>query len=115
LSIEPRLASHVQVSAFIRLANASGDFATVIRKGDRISGAILLISMVRGVNRMIYERFPSIDGSSSWQPSLREGDPTPQQVSEFVEKRSQRDPDLWVIELDTADDERLAGLLTSGG
>jgi hypothetical protein len=115
LSIEPRLASHVQVSAFIRLANASGDFATIIRKGDKISGAILLISMVRGVNRMIYERFPSLDGSSSWQPSLREGDPTAQQVSEFVEKRAKRDPDIWVIELDTADDERLAGLLASGG
>jgi len=46
--IEPRLASGVQISALKRLAEAEGDFATVLKKGDATSGAILLIGQVRG-------------------------------------------------------------------
>lgn len=113
MSIEPRLATHMQVSAFVRKANASGDFATVIRKGDKISGAILLIAQIRGSNPLIYERFPSLDGGQIWQPSLREKALSEAEITEYVKKRTSRDPDLWVIELDAADDERLAGLFTT--
>ncbi len=104
----------MQVSAFIRRTNAGGDFATVLQKGDATSGAIMLIGLVRGANPRIFERFPSLDGRSEWQ-SIQSTEPlTPEQVSALVEKRTRRDPDLWIIELDAADDERLSGLLASG-
>ena len=104
----------MQVSAFVRRANAGGDFATVLQKGDAISGAIMLIGLVRGANPRVFERFPSLDGRFAWQ-SIQSTDPlTPEQVVALIEKRTRRDPDLWVIELDAADDERLNGLLTSG-
>jgi hypothetical protein len=35
-------------------------------------------------------------------------------MAEFIEKRGQRDPDLWIIELDAADHERLDRLLGAG-
>ena len=111
---EPRLAAHMQVSAFIRKASAGGDFAAVLRKGDAISGAILLIGLVRGANPRIFERFPSLNGSSPWQ-SVHGIEPiSTDDVAKMIEKRASRDPDLWVIELDAADDERLNGLLTFG-
>ncbi len=114
MTIEPRLATHMQVSAFIRLANAAGDFATVVRKGDATSGAILLIGLIRGQNSVFYERFQTLDGLSAWQMSASAEKMTPEMMAEFIEKRGQRDPDLWIIELDAADHERLDRLLGAG-
>ncbi len=114
MAIEARLATHVQVSAFIRMANAGGDFAAVLHKGDATSGAIMLVGLIRGAHPVIYERFPSLDGKNAWQSFDSTAPETAQSVAELIEKRVQRDPDLWVIELDTADGERLDGLLNSG-
>jgi hypothetical protein len=112
MRIEPRLAAHMQVSTFVRRAHNEGDFAAVLRKGDPISGAILLIRVIRGKNPIIYERFPSLDGMYSWQNLPLKDSPTATEVDAYLEKRIQRDPDLWVIELDTADDERFTRLIS---
>ncbi len=114
MTLEPRLAAHMLVSAFIRRANIGGDFATVLRKGDATSGAIMLVGLVRGANPKIYERFPSLDGGSAWQSIQPSETLSAELVSILIEKRTSRDPDLWVIELDAADDERLNGLLNAG-
>jgi hypothetical protein len=110
---EPRLASSVQVSAFIRLASVGGDFATVLRKGDAVAGAILLIGLVRGKNPVLFERFPSLDGSTPWQQLGAQDSENETEITERWQKRAARDPDLWVIELDVASPERLDGLLTA--
>lgn len=111
--IEPRLASSVQVSAFIRLAQAGGDFAAVLRKGDPVAGSIMLIGLVRGQNPALYERFPSLDGGSPWQIVSAKVPQNEQDIAEMWRKRAERDPDLWVIELDVASSERLSGLLAA--
>jgi hypothetical protein len=111
MTIEPRLASSVQVSAFLRLAQQQGDFATVLQKGDPTSGAILLVGVIRGANPMIYEHFQGFDGPAKWEKLFPGKDPSEAEISEYLKKRSARDPDLWVIELDTADEQRLTGLI----
>ncbi|WP_397591273.1 DUF1491 family protein [Sphingorhabdus sp.] len=108
--IEPRLASGVLISAIQRMVEAEGDFATVLKKGDAVSGAILLIGQVRGADPKLYERYPSLDGQTSWQMvDLRESGGIA--VQEYWKKRCARDPDLWVFELDVASAARLDGLL----
>jgi hypothetical protein len=104
----------MQVSAFIRRAAADGGFATVLHKGDAISGSIMVVGLVRGANPRIYEKFPSLTGKSVWQTLRSDASLDTDSVQEIVTKRIQRDRDLWVIELDAADDERLNGLLPSG-
>ncbi|OYY68286.1 MAG: hypothetical protein B7Y00_08055 [Sphingomonadales bacterium 17-56-6] len=110
--MEARLASEVQISALKRLAQAEGDFATVLKRGDAISGAILLIGQVRGANPIIYERYPSLDGQSAWKSVdlTNSSDPI---VQDYWKKRAMRDPDLWVLELDVASGARLDGLLAA--
>lgn len=105
--IEPRLTSDIQISALKRLVEAEGGFATVLRKGDPTSGAILLIGQVRGENPVLYDRFPSLDGGAAWQQIAEKE----VEVATHWQKRVARDPDLWVIELDVASTERLNGLL----
>jgi hypothetical protein len=94
-----------------RLAEAGGDFATVIRKGDVTSGAILLIGQIRGQNPVLFDRFPSLDGDSMWEPITAQADDNEAEVGAYWQKRAARDPDLWVIELDVASTERLTLLL----
>jgi hypothetical protein len=94
-----------------RLAEAGGDFATVIRKGDVTSGAILLIGQIRGENPVLFDRFPSLDGDSIWEPITAQADDNEAEVGAYWQKRAARDPDLWVIELDVASTERLTLLL----
>jgi hypothetical protein len=112
--IEPRLTSDFQISALKRLVEAGGDFATVLRKGDPTSGAILLIGQIRGRNPVLFDRFPSLDGSAIWQPVTAQIEENEGEVFSYWQKRVSRDPDLWVIELDVASTERLDGLLALG-
>ncbi|MGB5076565.1 MAG: DUF1491 family protein [Sphingorhabdus sp.] len=110
---EPRLASSIQISAFIRLAQAGGDFATILRKGDPVAGSILLIGLVRGQNPVLFERFPALDGTSAWQQALTKDQENEAEITVRWKKRAAHDPDLWVIELDVASPERLNGLLNT--
>ena len=105
--IEPRLTSDIQISALKRLTEADGGFATILRKGDPTSGAILLIGQVRGKNPVLYDRFSSISGGSEWQSVTGQDSENEAEVSTYWQKRVARDPDLWVIELDVASTERL--------
>ncbi|WP_445784352.1 DUF1491 family protein [Sphingorhabdus sp.] len=110
--IEPRLASGVQISALKRLAEAEGDFATVLQKGDTTSGAILLIGQVRGADPILFERYPSLDGQSAWK-SVDLANSSDALVQDYWKNRAIRDPDLWVLELDVASGARLDGLMTA--
>lgn len=109
--IEPRLASGVLISAIKRIVEVEGDFATILKKGDATSGALLLIGQVRGANPKLYERYAALDGQTAWQMiDLKES--SVDAVQEYWQKRCARDPDLWVFELDVASGARLDGLLT---
>ena len=110
--IEPRLASGVMISAIKRLAEAQGDFATVLKKGDSVSGAILLIGQIRGANPLLFERYPSFDGRAGWQVLDFKGR-NDSDVLGYWQKRCTHDPDLWVLELDVASTARLDGLLAT--
>ena len=103
---EPRLATHVEVAAFIRQANGGGDFATVIHKGDATSGAILLIGLIRGQNPRLFERFPALEGATIWQEAGGEATDTQEKISSYCARRMVRDPDMWILELDVAEAER---------
>jgi hypothetical protein len=113
--IEPRLATDIRVAALRRLAEAEGGFVTILRKGDPVAGAMLVIGLVKGRDPEVYDRFPSADGGYNWQALTKQDIVTEEQISAIWNKRRLRDPDLWVIELDVASTERLNGLLTAIG
>jgi hypothetical protein len=100
------------VSAFLRRAFAQGDFATILHRGDETSGAILLCGLIRGNNPVVFERFASMDGQSGWQKAMADGTLSQLEIDDYLKQRTKRDPDLWLIELDTADQERLTLLMS---
>jgi hypothetical protein len=79
----------------------------VLHKGDVTSGTIVLTVRVRGQNPRLFDRFPSLNGRSSWKEIKSEATDSEQNLSSYYTRRAERDPDLWLIELDIAEPERL--------
>ena len=104
---EVRLPAHLEVSGFIRRTQAEGGFAAVLHKGEPEAGTILLVLTENGLNSRVYERMPQIDGTPAWHCSKRQDTDKPWEFSEYLERRGSQDRDLWIIELDIADGERL--------
>jgi hypothetical protein len=100
-----RLPASVEAAGLIRRAEADGDFATIIKRGDPDRGAILLLVSSRGRHVACLERMPTLDGYQwvSIGPSESAGS---DEIRDFLAKRTRFDADLWAIELDIAEPER---------
>ena len=113
--MEGRLPTHVEVSGLIRAVEAAGGFATVIAKGERDAGTMLIICCERDTNLRLYERMPLLDGTRQWTLVKTQSDENPQELTEYWQRRKRQDDDLWVLELDIANGERFIGLEGTGG
>lgn len=101
-----RLPAHLEVSGLIRSVEAAGGFATVLSKGERDAGTIVVAIVERGGNGRVYERMPSPDGTRAWTCSKRQDPDDPLAFGDYLARRGRQDPDLWVVELDIAGGER---------
>ena len=107
---EARLPARLEIASLIRLAQNGGGFAAVLQSGDEQGGTILLLLTENGANPRVYERMPQLDGSRAWHCSMQQDIDTNNKISEYLERRGQQDHDLWIVELDIANGERLIGL-----
>ena len=97
-----RLPTGVLVSAMLRQVNDAGGFGTVLAKGDAQAGGVLVVAVAGGESRLL-ERGIGPDGRAGLIDSTPADD-----LAGYWRRRRQRDPDLWVIELDIAGAERFA-------
>ncbi len=109
----PRLGSAVLVSALLRKAEAEGGYGAVLAKGDKDSGAILLILLERGRNTLLLERLLGPGGDYSWVRSPALAADEMSEVPSLIARRRRFDPDLWVLELDVPSAERFAAGMTA--
>jgi hypothetical protein len=103
-----RLTSTMLVGALRRRVSAAGGFATILVKGDEISGVILVQTLEKGRNSGLFERVSNFAGGHALircGPSPEEGH---EALDHYIARRRRSDPDLWVIELDVAEAERFA-------
>lgn len=112
---EARLPAAVEAAGLMRRAQAAGDFAAIIKKGDADRGALLLLVSSRGRHVACLERALGGDGAYRWS-AVGPGDCADSaKVAEFLAKRTRFDADLWAIELDIADAERFIAETTAAG
>ena len=107
-----RLTSAMFVSALLRLVQNQAGFGTVVAKGDKDAGAILIVLAERGKRVRLLERLLRGDGIYAWDSPLSAGH-NEADIDKFLERRRRFDPDSWVIELDTASAERFADEILS--
>lgn len=112
---EPRLPAHVEVSALLRRVQAEGGFATVIRKGERDAGSLMVAIGEKGARMRLFERIPDHSGHRVWTLIRSQNDENKEEFDIYLNRRADQDPDLWIIELDIANGERFIGLTGSAG
>ena len=110
-----RLPAHVEVGALLRRAQGTGDFATILRKGDAERGSVLLVISSRGRHVACLERALSVEGTYTWQQVGPADSASSADVSRFLTKQTRFDADLWAVELDIADAERFIAETTAEG
>jgi hypothetical protein len=101
---EARLVASLWVSALLRRAEAEGMFATVMRRGDPVAGAVAVVLRGRDGPMRILARVADATGSrwATARDALDEAE-----VTAWVDRQARYDPDLWVVELLGEDAERL--------
>jgi len=100
-----RLSTDLWVYALVRRAQLAGAYATIVRKGDARGGAVLVKTFdPKSREARLYAQALSRDGESIWmQPisSTVESD-----LDAYAERAGQRDPDIWVVEIEDSDARR---------
>lgn len=95
------------MSALVRRASAHGDFATVVKKGEETAGQIVLVARRRDGRCRVFVRTMNKDGRYGWTIAVEAGKEELGKINEYLEKQERYDPDLWIVELDTDNPERL--------
>ena len=99
------LHSDIWVAALIRRANLGGGFATVARKGEARSGAVLIKLRDPGSGATaLYAQALNAAGVSVWMRPL--GAQSEADVEAYIARQARFDPDLWVVEIEDADGTR---------
>jgi hypothetical protein len=109
-SAESRLPAHLEVTGLIRAVEAEGGFATVIAKGERDAGTLLVVCCGKNRTCAAYERMPQPDGRRAWTLSREQDVGNPQEFWEYCDRRKRQDGDLWIVELDVPNGERFIDL-----
>ncbi|MCK0129735.1 DUF1491 family protein [Erythrobacter sp. F6033] len=106
-----RFPAHVEISSLIRLAESNNGSAMVLSKGERDGGTILLVTMYRGGSAQLWERMPQMDGTRSFVRTKEQDTENHYEFSDYLSRRREQDPDIWILEVDIADPERFIALL----
>ncbi len=108
--MDARLPAHIEASGLLRAVEAAGGFASVIARGERDAGTLLVICCEKGAQARLYERMPQRDGTRAWS-QVRVQDPeNPRDFWDYCDRRRDQDRDVWILELDIANAERFIGL-----
>ncbi len=93
-----RLKTEIRVSAHLRRAQSAGAFAAVLRRGDPDAGAIWVI-LRQGAGLSRYTEQMGMSGAREW---YCDGPFDDMEMTLKTNKAVDRDPDLWIIEIEDA-------------
>jgi len=79
----------------------------VLAKGERDAGTLMVLCCANGTNTRLYERMPQIDGTRTWVLTKSQDIENPGEITEYWQRRRAQDRDLWILELDHPEAERL--------
>jgi hypothetical protein len=99
---EPRIKSGLWVKMALRLGQAGGQFAAVLRSGDADAGGVLVVLRSRN-GLSVLSQVRTGDGEAAWLRATGAGPVDQAAVDAYIERQLKFDPDLWVLEFETTD------------
>ncbi|MEQ8434597.1 MAG: DUF1491 family protein [Oceanicaulis sp.] len=83
-------------------AESAGASVYVARRGDPDAGAVLIKVLLARRTARLFAPVRDFEGERVWAQPLG-ADPVPEQDADaYAVRRAERDPDLWVVEIDDA-------------
>lgn len=95
----PRLRSSVRVAAMVRRLELAGLAVYLRRRGDGDAGVVLVKVLRSAAEVVIWGLERGVMGELVWQP-IRSGSMTEGEAEAWFARRLDRDPDLWLLEVE---------------
>ncbi len=105
--MEARLKSGIWVQALIRRCDLAAIGVAVVARGDGDAGAILLKLNGRDAGCTVLAQARRPDGMSVWLRATGAAPVAETDADAYIARQRGRDPDLWVIEIDSGSPEAL--------
>jgi hypothetical protein len=99
--MEPRLKSKIWIQSLIRRCDLAAISAAVVARGDDDAGAILLKFNSREGGCSVLAQARGPDGELVWMQATGPAPVAEADAESYIERQRRRDPDLWVIEIES--------------
>ena len=100
--MEARLKTSIQVKALIRRCDLAAIGVAVTARGDPDAGAILVKLCEREAGATVLAQTRRADGTLGWLRATGAAPVAEGDADAYIARQRQRDPDLWVVEIETA-------------
>ncbi len=95
-----RLPSELWIKAHLRRCFAEGMPATVVHRGEKNSGTLILKLNQLEAGCRVLSQTRSLEGEIAWMPALG-GELVEESAADaYIERAVSRDPDVWVLEIE---------------
>ena len=91
---------HLLIDATLKTLSERGGFYTIIQRGERSNGVIMLKLWSGGDTCKLLQQQRDLDGDMQWVNALDQDIVTENEADAYIKQSVQYDPDLWVIEIE---------------
>lgn len=100
---EDRLPSHLWITGIVRQENAAGRPVMLLRRGEKMSGGLLVkINRLDGRFRILVQQ-RDLEGRLGWMAALADAEVEESEADAYIDRACTRDPDLWAVEVEDRD------------